>query len=428
MTFIITCVFIALYYIRPFEIIESMRGIPILFIVGIVAGLFFINDIVAGRIKLFKNGTDQMMVGFYLAIGLSHVGHMYFGGASKWMQDFFPVFIGYFLVAHSINSLKRLKIFIILLICCTAFLAFEGVMEARNGVSYFGVRPLEQGIGYDDSGQRLTVSRIQWVGAFADPNDLAMAFVVVIPFLLNALFKRKYLIPLSLSALIIYGIFLTNSRGGLVALAAAVFSYFVLRFRSLKGLIFGICLAMPLFNFGPSRMGSMSASEESAYGRLEAWYAGFQMFKSSPIFGVGRGMFTDYHDLTAHNSLVLVFAELGIIGAFFFVGMFYFPLRSGYKTVFGQPGTDIGKDCLNSYNAIWSALIGIMTSMFFLSRSYVLLPYMLIGLSMSFVGIKENKTEFAKASEDGMTQSMKHIFIITILSIVLINVMIKVLL
>src|SRR3546814_14440394 len=38
------------------------------------------------------------------------------------------------------------------------------------------------------------------------------------------------------------------------------------------------------------------------------------MFLANPVFGVGAGNLTDHTWLTAHNSLVLVLAETGIVG------------------------------------------------------------------------------------------------------------------
>src|SRR3546814_16694190 len=64
----------------------------------------------------------------------------------------------------------------------------------------------------------------------------------------------------------------------------------------------------------PTRMQELDAGESSAYGRIESWYDGIQMFLANPVFGVGVGNFTDHTWLTAHNSFVLVLAETGIVG------------------------------------------------------------------------------------------------------------------
>jgi putative inorganic carbon (hco3(-)) transporter len=426
MTFLATCVFILLYFIRPFEILSDLQGVPILFVTGVLAGTFLVFDVLRGKVQLFNNGTDQMMVGLYVAIGLSHVSHLYFGGAFLAMRDFFPVFIGYFLVAHSINTERKLKFFFGVLIFCAAFLAWEGVQEARNGVSFFGVQPLIQGAGVNEEGLYMTVTRIKWVGPFSDPNDLAMVFVFVIPILLDYLLNRKIFIPFALIVLICYGLYLTNSRGGILSLLATFFAYFVLRYRSRRGLVVFLILAILLLQFGPSRMGTMSASEESAYGRLEAWYHGFQLFKSAPFMGVGRGMFTDNYPFTAHNSFVLVFSELGFLGIFFFVGVFYFPLLSAVQTHFQKKSSlDIAPSLAGSYNAVLSGLVGTMVSMFFLSRSYVLLPYILVALPMSILALSQGENAHIYKNN---YRHYRRIFFITLAGIIMINIIVKILL
>lgn len=430
MSFIVTCIFTVLYFFRPFEVVNSLIGLPILFIVGVIAGVLLGFEILTGKIKLFTNGTDQMMIGLYIAIVLSHLSHSYFGGAIQSINEFFPVFISYFIIAHTINTEQKLKLFLLLLISCAAFLAFEGILEVSNGESYFGVKALEQGVGYNDDGSRIFVQRIKWVGPFADPNDLAMVFVFAVPILLDLLLKRIIFFPLITLGLILYGLYLTNSRGGMLSLLVSLFVFFVLRYKSVKGMTIGLCLGAVLMIFGPSRMGEMSASEDSAHGRLDAWYNGYQMFQSSPLFGVGKGMFTDFYTLTAHNSFVLVISELGLLGAIFFVGCFYYPLVNGYNTIFRSKSSCTDMNLLSIHNALLSSLMGLIISMFFLSRSYVLLPYMCVALLMFFTRLVDNKVgeaSYFNIAEIGIKHNLIKITKIVIIGIVFVYFMIKVL-
>jgi hypothetical protein len=63
----------------------------------------------------------------------------------------------------------------------------------------------------------------------------------------------------------------------------------------------------------------ISASEGAD--RLEAWATGLELFKHAPIFGIGFGRFTDFNEITAHNSLILPLAELGLVGATIWVAL-----------------------------------------------------------------------------------------------------------
>ena len=48
-----------------------------------------------------------MMAGFVAAIMLSHLSHGYVGGAVDSVSKFLPSLVGYFLVAHALDSKER---------------------------------------------------------------------------------------------------------------------------------------------------------------------------------------------------------------------------------------------------------------------------------------------------------------------------------
>jgi len=63
--------------------------------------------------------------------------------------------------------------------------------------------------------------------------------------------------------------------------------------------------------------------DESAMGRIEAWGEGWQLLKSNPIIGVGKGQFKEYHKKDTHSSYVRAGSELGLLGLYAFIGMIY---------------------------------------------------------------------------------------------------------
>ena len=416
MRFGLSCLFMALYIIRPFEFLPFMYASSVLLICGalVLAGVLF--AFISNQEQWYT--TDTFMVGFFLAILLSHASHLYLGGTVSAFEKFLPIFLGYFLFVHSITTQKQLVYFLYILTGCSCFIAIEGYIQYHSGISYFGVEPLLQ--IYSAAGERLVQTRIKWLGPFSDPNDLALLFVIPIPFLL-ARFKQSKLISLAAAILLILGIFYTNSRGGILSLIVAITGYYVLRYRNTIGLSLGLCLGTILLLIGPSRMGQISAGESSAYGRLEAWYAGFQMFKQSPLFGVGYGAFTDFHELTAHNSFVLVMAELGLFGLFFFTGLSWLPFKELKFALWGE-----GRDSMNSENiailsALAASLAAVMVAMFFLSRSYMLVPYMLIALIVRATCF--NRAELVGFFVDGTT--LKEVTLLMAIGIIFVNIFIK---
>ena len=171
---------------------------------------------------------------------------------------------------------------------------------------------------------------------------------------------------------------------------AAVAYFFIRRSKHrVAGGIMGGLAALLFFLFGPSRLGMMSAGEDSAAGRLDAWYYGFQLLKHRPLFGVGQNMFTDDYPLTAHNSFVLAFAELGLVGFFFWVGLLYVAFK--------------GLVLVEKHPRLWpyavgleAALVGFCAAAFFLSRTYTLIPYLLVALSAALANVaRVQMPEFA---------------------------------
>ncbi len=129
-------------------------------------------------------------------------------------------------------------------------------------------------------------------------------------------------------------------------------------------------------------------------GRVDSWYEGIQMFIGNPVFGIGAGGYSDLHELTAHNSFVLVLAELGIIGFTLWLAivgysfrMMLAPLRRGDDIINDVPPEVPDDEALAEWRkdraltlTLLMSLSGFITAAFFLSRSYVIILYLLIAI------------------------------------------------
>ena len=126
--------------------------------------------------------------------------------------------------------------------------------------------------------------------------------------------------------------------------------------------------------------------DESARGRLEAWYFGIQMLISYPL-GIGKGAFVDHHGLTAHNSYVLVAGELGFIGYCLWGGALVFTIMSGFlfikHTKFKVDLTEEQRNELAINKTLFFSMTGFMVTGFFLSRSYTVLLFIFMGMTIA---------------------------------------------
>ncbi len=424
MLFLLLCLYTALYYIRPFEWSEALQGVPVFLCLGVISILALLVAWMTGRIRLFRHKTDVMMIGFVASIAISHIGHGYLGGAFRSVLNFLPSIVGYFLVAYGIDSRKKIQGFIVLLVCLTSFLAYEAHVQSTQGMTHGGMQAYIQ-FHSDPDGEKIGTPRARWFGPFNDPNDLGLALVLPVPFLINRLLNRRLVLASLSLPLLIYGLYLTNSRGAMLSLLASVFTFLILRYRSMKGAALGAILAAVLLVLGPSRMVQMSGGDASAYGRVEAWHAGFQMFKSSPLFGVGKGMFTDFHPITAHNTYLLVLAELGIIGLFFFIGFFYYNLQWTRLFVLKQPPYNDRITDRDLLSATMGCLTGLLVSITFLSRAYFELIYIMVAFASVLVTANAGKAENCKYASTAPSLKLKSMTGAVVMVIIVFNLMVK---
>jgi len=381
MSFVPLILYLFCIIIRPQDWVPGFLGQPLISILAFITiGLIIIERLGRRSSGLTNVPQNMMMVGLYFAVIMSHVAHTYLGGAIEAFKAFAVTFILYFLILNGINSRFKFKVAVWFIVLMVSVLAIQGIYQMDYG---YGLAGQDLLIDYKQD-----VSRINWIGIFSDPNDLALIFVVAAGIVLSFSFGKKEaflrFISFGILGLLFYGIYLTNSRGGLLALMVTVYFFFVKRTGKfvLGGIVGGILAFVVLF-FGPSRMGSISVAEASAFSRIELWYQGIVMLKSNPLFGVGYNMYMEELPQTAHNSYILAAAELGLFGYFCWIALIF----SSFKGLSFVQQND--RELYNYALGLQSSLIGFCAAACFLSRTYIIVPYLLFALSGALVYIAQ---------------------------------------
>lgn len=274
-------------------------------------------------------------------------------------------------------------------ICETALTCSMNVPEEAVGLEYrcehvgmFGTYSLEE--------------RVRYRGELQDPNEVALAINAGALSLLVAFLRRKS--HLLMRAACVGGIvivlitdFFTQSRGGQVG-ALLVFFIYLLRRYGVYALAPAAVLALPVLLLGGRSGENADASTQLRY---EAWATGLNMFKASPIFGVGHGQFVEHHYLTAHNSFVLTVAELGLPGFFIFVCMIYLTLKTlivgliQLKDVKGAESAEVWG------MALLASFAGILFQSNTLSFAYHSVLWIFFGLVGAWTGaIRHHRPDF----------------------------------
>lgn len=298
--FLLILLYVALTIVRPQDYLPALADVPLLSVVLVLAFASWL----ASSAKTFAAPQFTLLPAFLLAMMASLVFSGWAGGAIEQLGQFGPTVAAFFVLAAAVAAKPgRLRTAFVVFVLCAIVLALHGVDQKYSGVGWTGVGMVEDG-------------RIQYVGIFKDPNDLGLLFVTVLPMAVylsgGGGFLRR-LFWLTGAALLLFGIYLTNSRGAMLAVLVVGGGYlWHRRGLAVAGTLGAVGLV--LMRLLSSRMQQLDADESSAAGRVDAWYEGFQMFMSKPLFGVGTGNFTEYNELTAHNSFVLVLAETGFVG------------------------------------------------------------------------------------------------------------------
>ena len=419
--YILVLIYVGLVYVRPQEYILALHDIPVLpafLICSFVVWLAQPN-------KRFEASQHWLLPLLLFTMALSVAASGWLGGSIATFTEFLPIVVLFYLISTSTDNVVRHRLFIRALAFITTILALHGIDQVETGVGWSGAKFVEDG-------------RITYLGIFNDPNDLALAFVIAMPMLGYCLTEAKLLISkifwLVSIVINLYGIYLTNSRGGMLAAIAIFVIYFYTRFGALRSLIVA-SIGLASLSLLPTRLSKLEAGEDSAAGRVDAWYQGMQMFLSHPILGVGKGRFTEHNFLTAHNSIVLVFAELGVVGYFIWLAFVGLSVYMVYKIA--TTTADEVNGAQSHETADWTqykkisqtylySMLGFFVSAFFLSRSYNILLIILCALCVAiYQSVRQRWPRFAPLP---FKKIVCGIFAFEIASIAFMYILVKILL
>ncbi|MDP5030747.1 MAG: O-antigen ligase family protein [Paraglaciecola sp.] len=234
-------------------------------------------------------------------------------------------------------------------------------------------------------------TRIRYVGILQDPNDLGMVFMMTIPFVIYFFSESKAfgkLLHLIILGTLIYGIYMTNSRGTMLGLMGVTGLFLLLRYGNIKAIIAGL-FSLPILLVIASSFRTISSEEDSARGRLWAWWDGLEMLRANPIFGVGGGNFTEYHQRVAHNTYIQLIAELGSVGYLIWITMLFLTMIMGYQCVrklrlapVAEMNNKLRSELKLSATLFYSLTAFCLTA-FFLSRDRFIIFYIVLGMAVA---------------------------------------------
>jgi putative inorganic carbon (HCO3(-)) transporter len=371
--------FVALLYIRPEETIPALAGMHFTLAVAVLTLAGMVGKMCMDRQPIVRTPLNGMIICFGLATILSSVNA---DDIMPTIQDNGRLVILVLLIINLVRTPERYQGLVTALLVFTGYLAVYSIYLFNTG-----------GVVLQDN-----IHRTKATGIFGDPNDLASTFVAGVALIVMRVVETRgvarfaYLI---LSGIYLYATYLTNSRGGVLALIGLTVCYLIILKLKPAVKIGCVFLGIALFLASTGRMTNFSSQEESANSRFWFWDNGYQLLIQHPISGVGYGVFpSENGSMTAHNTFVLCYAELGLVGYFFFMGCIYHCYRkrpetdllevesAGQNSERPEANTlDRGSLCQNS-NIVGArlALTTYLMASFWLSHTYTPILYVLLCL------------------------------------------------
>jgi O-antigen ligase len=320
----------------------------------------------------------SLLLGFVTVAALSCLTALWPGYAAAALSDLVKMALVYFFIVNCANTERRLRGVMWTIVVC-------GVIPAAGTLRNYIHGNLLEG-------------RASWLGIFSNPNEVAYSLVILLP-LAAVLAAGAGLMPrlalLGISTLYVGAIFVTFSRGGLVALAVVVGIY-AWRKRSiwLQAVLMvlvaaGLVLGGKYWSRGADFSGLKG--DVTFRQRLATSEVGLALFADHPLLGVGLGCSViawplyapkdlySRSSLVTHNTVIQPLGETGVMGFILFASFVGFGIHYARKLALDASRPSMANLGAGLEIAIWGFVVcG-------LSGGYLLtwFPYILLGLVSS---------------------------------------------
>jgi O-antigen ligase len=389
----------AVLFLRPAELVPDLERLPLYF-------WFILACLIVSIPKLFgllspdsplRHPVTLCVFGIFGFVALSHLAQSDLDKMGQEAFEFLKVVVYFVLFLALVNTPGKLRWLLTCVILFGVIITSVAVLEYHEMIEHRALRTADEFETDPDTGQQVRVARLMVTGILHDPNEFCVFLGVLSLLTLHqvsnvrlGLARVLWLAPL---ALFLYGVYLTKSRGGLLALLVGLATVSILTYGLRRTLAYGL-LAVPLLLVAfAGRQTSISVSEGTGRARLELWSDWMMKFRGSPVFGEGpkiteamtvdrKEMHWDYQQV-AHNSYLQAFADLGVLGGMIFLGAFFFAFRTMAR-LRGDQVAILDPEQRRLYPFLFGALTAYMTGMMSLSLCYVLPTYFVLALPVVF--------------------------------------------
>src|SRR6516225_5297928 len=329
---------------------------------------------------------SAMVLAFFAACVISTPAAYWVSHALDQTIDVGKIVLLYLLLENVITSEERLRKVMLTLV-------IGGIFPAIGTIDHY-----KEGILVEHS-------RAAWRGIFGNPNEVAYALIILTPIALMLASKSGWFTRVGIWVIVavyMLAIFLTFSRGGLLALFAVLAlmgwkqKSIVIRGLIAAGIVGGL-VVIGMFWTRSSGGFSNINHDGSVQERMVTLEAGIRMFLRNPLLGVGPGdsgvAYALYagrdincgcHDqLVVHNAYIQALAEVGVVGSIPFMLFIFISLYQARKLEAGP----IGHYAMALELAMWGVVLCFVSGGFI----YTWWPYILVGVIAAAKRISDSR-------------------------------------
>jgi len=386
--------FYVVYCARPEDMLPGLGFVPLAKITGIAAFLAFLFGSSKGKRKFRDLPTESFfvlaMVGILILSSL--LSPVWKGGALSKTLDFGKVYIVWVLTFLLVTNLARLRRIVFIQAACVPMVCLLSIVKGGDRARLDGV------LG----------------GIYSNPNDLAFAIVLSLPFCLMFLLatrsKFRKLVWAAAMLVMAKALFMTASRGGFITLLVAGTvclwhfgvrgkRFYLIALVALVGLILfaaeGNILSARLASMWSERSDLHTRQEKKAYDSFEerqfVMKRAIEGIEHYPILGIGTGNFETYSTqwLEVHMTYLQIAVEGGIPSLILYLMFFsrgFMNLRQLFKR------RNLSPELKLFLGALHSSLVGFAVGALFSPEAYQFFPYFAVAYTSALLAlVRENE-------------------------------------
>lgn len=366
--------FLAAAYCRPSDLIPALAIVkPALTFALLSVALFIVERMMSGKFELANYRQGKFAFILFIHTIASAVFATHPGIAFQVLDLFSKVILIYFLLLNVVSNSRRCIIFQNVLLANTLFLASMLIHTYIKG------EDLVEGTRAGLQGTMLS-----------DPNDAALVMLMGTPFALHRALDAKgwsrfyYIVA---TGLLLFALTTTQSRGGMLGLAAAVGVMYartlMKRLWVLPILVVFLMGIYQLSGIGDRRTAQTRDGEldSSSQQRIDLWKSATSMMLSRPLTGVGIGLapinnpvygrgFAAGAVKDTHSTYFKCAGETGVIGIFLFMSLCFMAIQSALRVYLRSESMPPGQ-ARSMGQALLPTVAAALMSATFLSHTWV---------------------------------------------------------